>query len=340
MVRRVVLTLLALAALPLAPAHAGPSNDRIEDAITIPRIPFSITMDTTAATSELLEPRAWCSDLRATVWFRLQFQIQTPLVLHTRGSNFDTSLAVYRLTDDQVLHDVACNDDEWVPGVGSLETSAVRFGAGAGDVLYVQVGRETVWHLAPLGSGNGYQEVVRSENGADGSSDYDVALATFVAEAGITYRLRLAGVRYVADPIATLELFESPHDDINLESLAITVASLPTDHTEVAAEISVDGVMGDVAFDLIACPKGAWSSVMCFRFAFMKNHLWHQDQTWVPVVRWRTEGCVGDYEVHARAWWDYSVDPDLTNNQRSAVISIGSSAGGMGVGRCPASYPG
>jgi serralysin len=95
------------------------------------------TQDTAGATTEAGEPR-FCgtSELGATVWYYVESASPLAVAVDTRGSDFDTVLAVYTGNTVGSLTQVICNDD-----ISSSDfDSEVEFTAQP-DVLYrIQVG--------------------------------------------------------------------------------------------------------------------------------------------------------------------------------------------------------
>jgi len=117
---------------------AAPSNDDVATPIVIGSIPFTVTIDTTEATSAPGDP-GYCfgPDLGpdpATVWFEYTATETGPLGATTFGSDYDTTL--YIGTDDGAggFEQLACGDDS-----RTLQ-SAVRFDASAGTTYLFAVG--------------------------------------------------------------------------------------------------------------------------------------------------------------------------------------------------------
>jgi hypothetical protein len=119
---------LALALVGLTPALAAPlaTNDDIGNATVIGSIPFTDTVDTSAATTAPDEP-ASCFTAGSTVWYSFTATADTALQANTFGSTFYATLDVYSGTPG-ALTLIACSDVE------------VSFTAIAGETYYVMVG--------------------------------------------------------------------------------------------------------------------------------------------------------------------------------------------------------
>lgn len=74
-------------------------------------VPATASGDTTGATRETGEPRNPCASAGASFWFSLTATEDARVQLSTKGSSFDTVLAVYTGDDLSTLRAVACNDD-------------------------------------------------------------------------------------------------------------------------------------------------------------------------------------------------------------------------------------
>lgn len=129
-------TLMAAAVLAAmlasAPAVAQPTNDDFDDATGIDSLPFTDTVDTTAATTAPDDPD--CVGQGPTVWYAFTPLDDTRIEANTFGSDYDTTLSVYTGMQG-ALDQLACNDD----ADGTLQ-SRVRFDATAGETYFFMVG--------------------------------------------------------------------------------------------------------------------------------------------------------------------------------------------------------
>lgn len=134
-------TLLVAAVAIVVPAPAAgaapPANDHVSSATEVASAPFGVTQDTRAATRAADDPatggRDCFGDETHTVWFRFSAPETATFALDTAGSDYDTTLAVYRGS----------------PGALSLEECSAYFGgtmqgrillkAAAGDAFFVMV---------------------------------------------------------------------------------------------------------------------------------------------------------------------------------------------------------
>ncbi len=130
LVAAVVLT----AALPMV-ALASVENDERSGAIVISDpLPFVDSRDTSEATADLTDPAPSCVSTVATVWYSYTASDYMDLQADTFGSDYDTTLSVYRVQSDESLLEIACNDD--FDGL----TSWVTFWVEPGDELLIMVG--------------------------------------------------------------------------------------------------------------------------------------------------------------------------------------------------------
>jgi PKD repeat protein len=124
----IALALASLAVLQPIAAHAAPTNDNFVDATVIANLPFSDTVDTTTATTELGEPQG-CYSIAQTVWYA--FTPATNGTISASASGFFYSgVAAYTGTSLTSLTDLGCGD------YGNL----VTIQANAGQTYYFQVG--------------------------------------------------------------------------------------------------------------------------------------------------------------------------------------------------------
>lgn len=114
-----------------APALAAPpSNDAETSAIEVGALPFTDSADTTQATPG--GPR-FCSN-NASVFYRFTPSRNVRVQIDTIGSDYDTTLGIYRRPAPGSVVDVRCNDDRFELASG------VRFLARAGTTYFVIVG--------------------------------------------------------------------------------------------------------------------------------------------------------------------------------------------------------
>jgi hypothetical protein len=139
--------LVAVLAMGLGPVGAGtvyaapPSNDNFANAIVVTGIPFHHTADTRDATTQNNEPKVpvACEGKllevgQKTVWYRYQPTTNRGVHVDTKGSDYDTFIAVWRGTSLGNLVFVGCDDDTFE----NLQSDLV-FAAQAGNTYYIQV---------------------------------------------------------------------------------------------------------------------------------------------------------------------------------------------------------
>lgn len=118
---------------------AAPANDGFADAIAVTEpLPFTDSLDTAEATTEPDEPTVddfGCGFMASTVWYSFVPSVDTIVAADTVGSDFDTTLAVWKGTDLASLTLVGCSDD----ARGGVQSS-VPFAAEAGVEYRIQVG--------------------------------------------------------------------------------------------------------------------------------------------------------------------------------------------------------
>jgi subtilisin family serine protease len=114
-----------------------PPNDMFSDATIVNGEIFSVTSNNRSATTEPFEknqPHAKGGQGKS-VWWRWTAPVDMNVTLNTRGSAFDTVMAVYTGSSSSSLTEVAANDDR-----NSLDwTSQVQFAATAGTTYYIAV---------------------------------------------------------------------------------------------------------------------------------------------------------------------------------------------------------
>jgi alpha-tubulin suppressor-like RCC1 family protein/uncharacterized protein YkwD/plastocyanin/thiol-disulfide isomerase/thioredoxin/uncharacterized membrane protein YphA (DoxX/SURF4 family) len=119
---------------PAAPPQP-PVNDNFAAASALV-LPASLSGDTMMATTQAAEPvPAVCGDIGKTVWYRIVPTETGILVASTRGSTFDTRLALYTGSALSDLTAIACDDNSGGNGTSILITNVT-----AGQTYYLQLG--------------------------------------------------------------------------------------------------------------------------------------------------------------------------------------------------------
>lgn len=145
---------------PFAGAGPGPAaapttldheltNDDMDDAIVIRRLPFTARTDTTHASREPGEPES-CSPRGGTGWYRYTATRDGLLSADTFGSDHATAVGVFRGTSLATAEQVAC-------ATGATGNAQVPFPATRGSTYLFQVtgvlgGGRLVFHLTAPGS--------------------------------------------------------------------------------------------------------------------------------------------------------------------------------------------
>ncbi|HEX8501288.1 MAG TPA: Ig-like domain-containing protein [Pyrinomonadaceae bacterium] len=156
-------------------ATPRPANDNFAAAQLLAAAASGTATGTTrGATLETGEPYHADADGGKSVWYKWQAPSAGSFEFTTRGSNFDTLLAVYTGTGVSALTGVASNDEEdWNAG---LHTSRVIFNATAGAVYYIAVdgfygdfGDVTLkWQAGPGAAANNNFAAAQVINGDEG----------------------------------------------------------------------------------------------------------------------------------------------------------------------------
>ncbi len=113
-----------------------PSNDDFNNATLVNSNSYSISEDTTAATTAGDDPIFQCGSLNqgsGSVWFRFTPSSNGTLNANTVGSNYDTMLEIWGGTRGN-LSNVGCDDDS-----GGNFTSALAVDLNAGTTYYIEV---------------------------------------------------------------------------------------------------------------------------------------------------------------------------------------------------------
>jgi hypothetical protein len=132
------------AAASSAQALSAPANDDFANAV-VARLPFTRTLNTSAATTAADDPVPSCADggRGPTVWFAFTPKGNKRIEANTFGSDYDTDLVIYTGTRGN-LTEITCNDD-----AGDGVQSKVVFDAVAGTTYYIMVG---AWNSGPGGN--------------------------------------------------------------------------------------------------------------------------------------------------------------------------------------------
>jgi len=124
---------LTLAVLQISPALAQPVNDDFDDALVIPGLPFTDSIDTSDATAASDDPVPSCVETSHTVWYQFTPTETMHISANTFGSDYDTTLSVFT-GERGSLTEVACNDDTFDV------QSRVTFEAQAGEAYHFMAG--------------------------------------------------------------------------------------------------------------------------------------------------------------------------------------------------------
>lgn len=113
-------------------APPPPSNDELDHAVSVDRIPYSDAVESGGATRSATDPRCG-RGFGSTVWYELTPETDGFLVANTFDSDVDTTLSVHT-GDAGSLVEVACNDDFELS-----EQSLVSFAVTAGVRYLIMV---------------------------------------------------------------------------------------------------------------------------------------------------------------------------------------------------------
>jgi M6 family metalloprotease-like protein len=131
----------------------GPANDFIETPITIHVLPYSTSLDTTAATISSSDPDLTiCNRVKGktSVWYEYTPMSSGSIKVDTRGSDYDTMLAVWS-GNPSSLALVACNDDIGNEGGVWNYASELIVSLTSATHYYIEVS-EYNGSLTPLGN--------------------------------------------------------------------------------------------------------------------------------------------------------------------------------------------
>jgi hypothetical protein len=135
---------LALSIVSASAAVAAPDNDERVTATAVTSLPFTEVVDATDAGAND-EDAADCGPVDRTVWYRIELDRGTDVLVDTAGSTYDTVVDVY----SEAGATITCLDD-----TATTQQARLAFTARLGESYYVRVGRAT--------SGDGGVEEPRS----------------------------------------------------------------------------------------------------------------------------------------------------------------------------------
>ncbi len=118
-----------------SPPPVSPPNDNFADAVVIPALPFSETVDLLGATAESGEPNChFAYPLAATAWYKFTASTDEQLEASMSGGGYGSVFAVYEAVGSGLagLSSVKCTSDN--------SSISFAFDAVAGRTYYLQVG--------------------------------------------------------------------------------------------------------------------------------------------------------------------------------------------------------
>ncbi len=127
----------ALAVYMEAATIPAPAHDLIAGAAPVSALPYHDAVNVAAATVAGDDPTYPCGSQDtggATVWYHYTAVTNTPLVVHTQSSRYNTMLAVWQGSAGS-LTNIACNDN----ASGTNQQSEIKFMAQAGQTYYIEV---------------------------------------------------------------------------------------------------------------------------------------------------------------------------------------------------------
>jgi hypothetical protein len=131
--RWLALVVLAAGLLSVAPARAAaPPNSSVATAASVTSLPF-VAEQETAGAGPAFPDAPWCG-LGSTVFYKYTAGQSGRVVAHTRGSSFDTVIALVRTGFRGTPFVADCQDDN------ALKRSELTFDAEAGKTYYFEVG--------------------------------------------------------------------------------------------------------------------------------------------------------------------------------------------------------
>lgn len=116
-----------------APANAAPpTNDKPSGASRVASLPFTHQQSTAGATAD---PQTFngCGVNEASVWFKFTARDYGTAVAQTRGSSYDTVLAVFYADNGKPAYSLGCSDD------AARQRSVLTFYTSPGSTYFVQV---------------------------------------------------------------------------------------------------------------------------------------------------------------------------------------------------------
>jgi hypothetical protein len=134
-------TALAVGVAPPVQAEP-PDNDEITDAVIVPGVPYTHTVDTSEAS--VAGGDSPCG--AATVWYSFTPETDGGYLFDTRGSDFDTTLALFEGSPGDLTL-VECNDDEFG------QQSAIGWTLEAGTTYYIEAGTFGGGEVGQIGPG-------------------------------------------------------------------------------------------------------------------------------------------------------------------------------------------
>lgn len=133
--RWLALVVLASTLVLAAPASAAaPPNDTVAGATIVGGVPFTATQSTVGATDDPGYDDSYCG-MGSGVWFKFVPSQSGRVVVHTRGSTFDTTLSYFDFSSTWFPNSSqACSDDT------ARQRSSFGFDAVAGHNYYIHAG--------------------------------------------------------------------------------------------------------------------------------------------------------------------------------------------------------
>jgi Tol biopolymer transport system component len=124
-------------------------NDDFSRALVVPRVPFTATTDTQAATREAGEPSA-CAPTGGTVWYRYTPSSDATLIADTFGTRYGDALGIFTGSEVATLHEEACDTG---PTGSAQVTLRVRAGVTYSfQITGIAGGGALRFNVQPLGT--------------------------------------------------------------------------------------------------------------------------------------------------------------------------------------------
>jgi hypothetical protein len=128
-----------------AVALAQPVNDGCATAVAIATLPFTTSVDTTTATSDLSDPTSVCGVPGRNVWYAYTADRAISLAIDTAGSAIEPRVSVFTGTCS-AFSEIGCHSDDDLNGdvrvvvaVAAGQTAYIRVGDDAGGLLSLHV---------------------------------------------------------------------------------------------------------------------------------------------------------------------------------------------------------